>query len=232
MEFDNMFEDVTKKYEKKVKNNTKSRPKQINLFKETPNKKELDLDKLKYNNDVVILLYDKDVSLPEHIVDRFKTILNTIKEKGLNIRGMCKNIDILLKLFKYNIDKKKMRLIKPWKKFCGTDKDIKEWTPSNTNIELAANYINNFDKLPPAVKYINSALLTLLFSYTGENLAKYIIVYDPYYKNPAKDKLDYNKSKDTFNLYRLNKNMDGLLNIYNIANEDDYKNLLELMEKK
>jgi len=234
MDFDNMFDDVTEKYEKKVKNNQKkpNKKKQINLFKEIPDKKKLDLDKLKYNDDIAILLYDSSISLPDDVKSRFKEMFQLAKEKGINIRGICKNIDVLLGVFKYDIDKNKLRVIKPWKKYCDTGEDIRVWTPSNKNIELAANYVNNFDKLPVGVKYINSALLTLLFSYTGENLAKYIVVYDPYYKNPAKDKLDYNKSKDTFNLYRLSKNLDGLLSIYNIANESDFKTLMELMEKK
>ena len=210
--------------EKKTFN--KPKEKKINLFKETPDKQEMDMSKVEMVNDVAIMLYDNK-PLPDDIKERFAKLFKLFNEKGINVRIMCTNSNELLPLLKNDFNEKGINLIKPWEKFCDVS-GYRTWTPSNTNIRNAANYVNNFDKLPTAIKYIKSAYMTFLTSYTGKHLVKYVLIYDPFYNK--KDKLDYTKSKDTFDLFRIVNNV-GSMAIFNIMLDDDLKAFLELTAK-
>jgi len=226
--FDNMFKEKKeeKKTDKQNRSYTKQKNKKINLFKETPEKKKIDSETVKFVNDVVILMYD-NVDLDDSVKEMFQKLFKFLKEKGFNIRILCKNSDKLIPIIKEHFDTKRVNLVKPWENFCPV-KDFRTWIPSNININNAANYVPNFDKLSTGLKYIKSAYLTLLTSYTGKHLVKYVLVYDPYYT--GKDKLDYKKSKDTFDMYRLLNNLD-MIPVYNLANKEDLKTFVSLISK-
>jgi len=223
--FGDMFQKTTEQKQQN-KSYNKPREKKINLFKETPEKEEINMDNAVMVNDIAIMLYDNKV-IPEDIRIRFKKLFSIFKDKGFNIRILCTNSNELLPIIKDSFDDKKVNVIKPWEKFCDVN-DFRVWTPSNTNIKNAANYVNNFDKLPTGIKYIKAAYMTFLTSYTGKNLVKYVLVYDPYYNK--KDKLDYKKSKDTFDLYRIVNTL-GTMSVYNVAIDDDLKTFLDLISK-
>ena len=221
--FGDLFKkDETPKYEKKTYN--KPKEKKINLFKETPDKEEIDMSKVEMVNDISIMLYDNK-PLPDDIKERFVKLFKLFNERGFNVRIMCTNSNELLPIIKNDFNEKRVNLIKPWEKFCDVE-GYRVWTPSNVNIKNAANYVNNFDKLPTGIKYIKAAYMTFLTSYTGKHLVKYVLVYDPYYNK--KDKLDYKKSKDTFDLYRIANNI-GSISVYNIMLDEDLKSFLEVI---
>jgi len=223
--FDSMFK---KKEDTKEKKPFKkfNKEKKINLFKETPNKKEIDMDNVNFVNDVAILLYDNK-PLPDDIKDKFKKLFKLLNDKNYNIRLRCVNSNELLPIIKSDYNVKRVNLVKPWEKFCDV-KDFRVWTPSNINIEYAANYVNNFDKLPTGLKYIKSSYLTMLTSYTGKHLVKYVLVYDPYFNK--KDKLDFTKSKDTYDMYKLVNNI-GAMTLFNINDDEELKVFVELLSK-
>jgi hypothetical protein len=200
------------------------------LFKDTPNKKKLDLENIKVSNDVVIYFYDKISSddLSKEVKERLVKLINVIKDKGYNLRIFCVNANPILKLIDGKLDVKRVNLIKPWKSYCNLDK-YRTWMPSDINIELAAEYASNFDKSPTAIKSIKSALVTLLTSYTGRDLARAVFIHDPYYK-PG-DKIDFTKSKDTFDLIKIAEAMD-VISVYNINNEDEFEDGIKVLEKK
>jgi len=227
--FDNLFKENKgndnsyKKEYNSNKFNKGNREKKINLFKETPEKMELPKD-IVVSNDIAIVLYDNK-ELPGEIKEKFKELFSKMKDNNVNARIMCINSNELLPLIKESYDDKKVNLVKPWAKFCSVE-GYRTWLPSNTDIKLAANYVNKFDNLPAGLKYIKSGYITLLTSYTGKNMAKFVVVYDPF--NNGKDKIDYTKSKDTFDLYRIVNNLGGMA-IYNVANENEFKTLMDLL---
>jgi len=232
--FDNMFkkkggEDKKQINFNKYKANSlkkKDKEKRINLFKETPDKKEIDIESVTFVNDIVILMYENK-ELDENTKIMFKKLFKLLDEKKYNVRLMCGNSDKLIPLIKDNYNIKRVNMVKPWENFCPI-KDFRTWIPSNINIQNAANYINNFDKLSTGLKYIKSAYLTLLTSYTGKHMVKYVLVYDPHYT--GKDKLDYKKSKDTYDMYKLLNNIE-VVPVYNLANTSDLKTFLDLISK-
>jgi len=220
------------KYEKKdkQKSNSTSKRNKINIWKDTVEKKKLELEETKVRDDVVIYFYDKLLSedIPADIRQKLIKLIDAIKDKGYNVRIMCINANPILKLLEAKLDKKRINVVKPWEKFCDV-KDYRTWLPSDVNIQLAAEYADNFDKLPAAIKSFKSALVTLLTSYTGKDLAKAVFIYDPHYAETGK--LDFTKSKDTYDLVRIAKNM-GTFAIYNIAKDEEFKTGLEQLEKK
>ena len=224
--FENMFKEVDNNKPKKNNNFKPKKEKKINLFKEIPNKKEIDLENINYVNDVAILLYDNQ-PLPNDIKERFEKLFKLFDNKNINIRIMCVNSNELLPIIDKSYNSKRVNLVKPWEKYCNIDK-FRTWLPSNINIEYAANYVPNFDKLPTGLKYIKASYLTLLTSYTGKHLVKYALVYDPFYNK--KDKIDYKKSKDTFDFYRIVKAIEGI-SIFNVYLDDDLKTFLKLISE-
>ena len=203
-----------------------SKKKKINLFKEIPDKKPIDVDKVNFRNEVAIVLYDNK-ELNDEVKYKFKKILDLLNKNNFKIRLLCINSNPILPVVKEIYDKDNVTIVKPWAKYCSVN-DFRIWLPSSINIENAANYVNNFDKLPTGIKYIKSAYMTLLTSYTGKDFVKYVLVYDPF--NNGKNKLDYNKSKDTFDLYRILKNLD-ILSYYNIDNLEELKAFVKLISK-
>ena len=224
--FENMFKEVKNDKSKKTTNFKSEKEKKINLFKETPNKREIDPENINYVNDVAILLYDNQ-PLSDNIKERFGKIFKLFNSKNINIRIMCINSNELLPIIETSYNPKRVNLIKPWEKYCNIRK-FRTWLPSNINIEYAANYVPNFDKLPTGLKYIKASYLTLLTSYTGKHLVKYALVYDPFYNK--KDKIDYKKSKDTFDFYRIVKAIEGI-SIFNVYLDDDLKTFLKLISE-
>jgi len=231
--FDDMFKTNTETKSSINNNNNNdykkkhfSKSKKINLFKETPAKKAIDLDKVEFVNDIVIMMHDNN-PIDENTKERISKLLKFLKEKDIPIRILCVNSNSILPMVKEIYETEKVKLVKPWKKFCDVD-NFKVWTPSNINIENTANYVPNFDKLPTGLKYIKSSYLTMLTSYTGKHFVKYVLVNDPYYNK--KDKVDFNKSKETFDMYRV-VNAIGSMSIYNIAMDDDLKTFVELVSK-
>jgi len=232
--FDNMFkkkdnEDKKQNNFNKYKSNNfkkNTKEKKINLFKETPDKKEIDVESVTFVNDVAILMYENK-DLEENVETIFNKLFKLLDEKKYNVRLLCKNSEKLLPIIKDNYNVKRVNMVKPWENFCSI-KDFRTWIPSNINIQNAANYVNNFDKLSTGLKYIKSAYLTLLTSYTGKHMVKYVLVYDPHYT--GKDKLDYKKSKDTYDMYKLLNNIETVP-VYNLANTNDLKTFVDLISK-
>jgi hypothetical protein len=125
------------------------------------------------------------------------------------------------------LDQNQVEVVKPWDKFCKSG-SYKKILPSNENIETAAYYYPNFSKLPTAVKYINSALMAVLFGPNQDDALEYVIVYDPNYDGK---KIDFKKSKDTAFYYWFPKKIkEYSVSVFNIADQNDYYSLVKLLK--
>jgi len=206
----------------------KKRLNEIDLFKKEPVPAEpLDLDKLKVGKVVTIVFPDKNFEITDEEKKKFWNILKLLDMANYRVRFLCNTVNPILDILPKAIDEDKVEVVKPWDKFCKSGK-YKKLFPTDDNIKTASYYYPKFDKLPTAVKFINSALMTVLLGPKNDDALEMAIVYDPYYDGK---KIDFSKSKDTAFWYWFPKKLKDVgVSVYNLAKDEDYYSLVKLLK--
>jgi hypothetical protein len=213
-----------KNWSKNKKSNTKKNS--IDLFEEKPEPKPIDFENLKTGKIFTLVFANKDIKLEDNEKKKIKYILDKLKESGFKLRLLCNTVNPILDLLKdFGIEN--IFVIKPWDKYCKTG-NFKSYLPTVDNIQAAAYYYPNFDRLPTGVKYINSAIFEVMFGPANNQALEYVLVYDSYYNGKE---IDFKQSSDTAVWYWLPKKAfkDFGFTIFNLYKDEDVKSLLELM---
>lgn len=216
------------KYNKSNYNKNKKRG--IDLFKENPDPKPIDFEKVKIGKTITIAIANKDLELSDDDKKKFYNIFMLLKDKGYKVRVLCNTFNQVLTEFMKVLPYDKIEIVKPWEKYCKTGK-YKTLSPTDLNKQAAAYYYNNFNKLPTGIKYISSALIEVLFGPWNNNALEMAIIFDPFYDEENK-KINFDKSKDTsfFLWFPKTKFKDWGLSIYNLAKDEDYLNLVKVLK--
>lgn len=210
-------------YQKKKKSN-----KGIDLFTENPEPKAIDFDKMKVTKTFTIAFARSDMTINENELKIIKKILEKLKDNNFRIRVQCNTALPIWDTLQEVFDNDDITVIKPWPKFCAIE-DFRIWIPKDIHKEAAAYHFKNFDNLPTAIKFINSALLTTLFGPTLNESLEFVLVFDPY---SSKDKIDFEKVKDGGSFIWFPRSLrDNGMPVYNMAWTDDIKTLLGLLNK-
>jgi hypothetical protein len=205
----------------------KSGNKEINLFEEDPEPIPIDFKNMKTIKTFTIAVANAGMTLSDNEKSVLKKLLEKLKEDNYRIRIMCNVVtpiwDMIIDVF----DNDDITIVKPWPKFCPVT-DYRIILPKDIHKQNAAYHFKNFDKLPTAIKFINSALLATLFGVTGNEALSFVLVFDPF---STKDKIDFKQAKDSGSFVwvpRLFK--DNSINVYNVAKADDIKNLVTILK--
>jgi len=202
-----------------------NKKKKYNPFKDEIPPKAIDASKVKASKAFTFLMNDNNISNEDS--ERIIKLIRVLKDKGFKFRLYCNKAGKLGKKILEIFDKDKVVVISPWKKFCPLTK-YKTWTPSNENYEATAYYIKNFTKLPPSVKSIATAYMTLVLGPYNNSAIEYVLIYDPY---STDDKIDWKKSNTTSNVIVLSKKLKDInLQVYNLAIENDLKDFINLIK--
>ena len=150
-----------------------------------------------------------------------------LKESGFKLRLLCNTVNPILDLLK-DYGYENIFIIKPWDNYCKTG-SYKSYLPTELNIKAAAYYFDKFDKLPTGIKYLNSALIEVMFGPNNNQALEYIITYDPNYDGKQ---INFDLSKDTAFWYWFPKKKfkDFGFSIFNVYNENDYNNLIKMLK--
>jgi hypothetical protein len=209
-------------------NYKKTKEKPINLFKEKPEPEEIDPNNVNIDKSVIVAVANPNVKIPDDKLAEIEELIKELKDKGYKVRGMCNSFNQLYPIIYKHLGYDNLIVVKPWKNYCKVNK-LQTWLPSNKNIRAAVAYFKNFDKLPSGIKYINSAIITLLFGRFNNSASKFILVYDPY-KKDEKDKIDWQKSKDTGVFYWFPRTFKEIgFNLFNLYNKNEINELRELL---
>ena len=206
----------------KTRNN---KSKKYNPFKDEIPPKAIDPSNVKPSKSFTFVMNDDNIDRDKE--DMLVKLFNILKNKGFKVRLYCNKTGKLGNRLMEMFDDENIIIVKPWKKFCPIDK-YKTWLPSNVNYEAAAYYIKNFTKLPPSVKSIATAYITLVLGPYNNSSVEYILTYDPY---SIGDKIDWKKSMNTSNLITLVKWLKDInLQLFNLADENDLKDFVNLIK--
>jgi len=242
MEFDNleMFEDVGDKfkkdyvednenknsYKKDYKKNDNFKKKKQNIWNEKPEPKPL--KDVNINKVYTIVTGNQMSELDDEAKKRIHNVMFLLNKKEFRVRLMCNVHKYILEKATELYEDKKIKVVKPWEKFCVV-KGISTIQPSKANLDVAAYYTKNFNNLPNAVKVIKAAEICTLFGPYNNDGVMYSIVYDPKLKKG--NKIDYKESNSSVAFYYTPKNIkDVSIGVYNIANDEDYFNLIKLIK--
>ena len=235
--FNKDYEDKKQNFKKnnnwknnKSKNWNKNKKKGIDLFKELPEPKPIDFEKVKISKTATIAIANKSIKLTDEDIKKFHNVFMLLKDKGYKIRALCNTFNQVLGKFMEIIPYDKVEIVKPWDKFCKTGK-YKTLTPTDPNKQAAAYYYNNFNNLPTGGKYLASAMIEVLFGPWNNDALEMVILYDPFYDEENK-KIDFENSKDTAFYYWFPKSKfkDWGISIYNLYKDEDYLNLIEVLK--
>jgi len=206
----------------KTRNN---KSKKYNPFKDEIPPKPIDPSSVKPSKSFTFVMNDDNIDKDKE--DMLIKLFNVLKNKGFKVRLYCNKTGKLGNKLMEMFDDENIVIVKPWKKFCPINK-YKTWLPSNANYEAAAYYIKNFTKLPPSVKSIATAYITLVLGPYNNSSVEYVLIYDPY---SIGDKIDWKKSMNTSNLITLVKWLKDInLQLFNLANENDLKDFVNLIK--
>ncbi len=236
LSIDDEFEKRVKE-QKQVKpnitNKKKNKKSKFNLFEKVPEPIEIEPSEIKRANYITFVTTDTNIKIPNDKLEKIEAVFKQLgKEgKGYGIRIYCNKINnqifqLVRKYFNYD----RIVFIKPWEKYCNVSK-YKIFTPSDLNIQASVKYVKNFHKLPPGVKYMKAALITLLLGPYNNSALKHILVYDPYYTDPRQS-IDYKKSKETSDLYFLINDLKEVctFDIFNFYKDEDIQDLVTLVK--
>lgn len=148
-------------------------------------------------------------------------IMKKLAADGYKLRIICDYAQPLTSELIGIFEDKNVYLITPWKSYCKlNNKDMSMYMPTDNNIELAAYYFKNYQKLPGAIKAINAAVATTLVGMYNNEPATFVLAYDKFYS--GKD-IDFRNSKDASNFYILAKKIG--ISVFNLAREEEKERL-------
>ena len=188
---------------------------------------EINLDNLNKDKKIATLvLPDKTFTPNETGKDKFKTILNLLKEKGFEVRFICNYIRGIHKEVIEIMGTDKVTHITPWATYCkDADKDTKLYLPSDANLQAAAHYFKGFQNFHNAFKHIKASIIFSLYGYENNEPSSFVITLDPFYTSK---KIDFTKSRDTADYYLIGKHLPT--DVYNINNDSDMEDLRNLLK--
>ena len=189
--------------------------------------KTIDKEAFTYHNKIVTLaLPSRDYVISDSELDKFKKLLGLIKSQGFKVRFTCTGISSWYKIIVEELGITSCILIAPWKNYCKELGKCTVWLPSDDNIRVAGSS-DRFDKWPSSIKYINSAVITVLCGPSNTETSTCVITHDSNYDG---DKLDFSKSKDNGNIIITAKRYG--IPVFNISKDNELKDLVMLLRPK
>lgn len=199
----------------------------IDLFTEDPEPLPIDFKNMKTIKTFTIAFANPGIKLSENERAVLKKLLEKLKEDNFRIRLMCNTVVPIWETILEVFDNDDITIVKPWPKFCPVT-DYRIVLPKDIHKQNAAYHFKNFDKLPTAIKFINSALLATLFGVTGNEALSFILVFDPF---STKDKIDFKQARDSGTMTWFPRSLkDNSINVYNVAKAEEIKNLITILK--